>query len=292
MGTTADKIARNIASHARSNVIDLAGRRATREIIREARLDGDRLRELTAKGHDPCHAAYIYGQNIASVLGEQLSTMKEARQYAKIVVAAEDSYMPSGPPISPLTTSYFMMWALFDVLFGQSHETMGSCILRLAQEIEFPVWLLDVIGLMQRSRMGFYVHCGTDGSLVRLREIGSQETRLCHVPAGYLGRAGELWFIRLLPPASALFTYHVVFTTPYILVNVSERALADYLVREMARLGSRIVPRTLDASTYIMKHGPTTNHWNEYIFCAYTGHQHEAIFLTGIPDVKESLPHA
>jgi hypothetical protein len=43
---------------------------------------------------------------------------------------------------------------------------------------------------------------------------------------------------------------------------------------------------------YIMKHGPTPNHWNEYIFCAYTGHQHEAVFLTGIPDIKESLPHA
>ncbi len=32
--------------------------------------------------------------------------------------------------------------------------------------------------------------------------------------------------------------------------------------------------------------------WNEYIHCAYTGHQREAIFLTGIPDIRESLPHA
>ena len=33
--------------------------------------------------------------------------------------------MPSYPPISPVTTSYFTMWAFFDVLFGQSHETIG-----------------------------------------------------------------------------------------------------------------------------------------------------------------------
>ena len=292
MGTTADKIARTIASHPRSNVIGLAGRRAAREIFREARLDVDALRKLTAAGHDPCHAAYIYGQNIASVLAEQLSAMKEARQYTKIVGAAEDSYMPSGPPISPLTPSYFTMWAFFDVLFGQSQETIGTCILRSVQETQFPAWLSDVIGLMQRSRMGFYVHCGTEGHLVRLREVGSQETRLCHVPTGYFGRAGELWFIRLLPPATALFNYHDVFNTPYVLVNVSERAIEDYFVREIARLGARPLPRKLEASTYIMKHGPTTNHWNEYIFCAYAGHQHDAVFLTGIPDIKESLPHA
>ena len=33
-------------------------------------------------------------------------------------------------------------------------------------------------------------------------------------------------------------------------------------------------------------------HLNEFILCAYTGHRHEAIFLTGIPDIRESLPHA
>jgi hypothetical protein len=32
--------------------------------------------------------------------------------------------------------------------------------------------------------------------------------------------------------------------------------------------------------------------WNEFIFQAYHHHQAEAIFLTGLPDVIESLPHA
>ena len=39
-----------------------------------------------------------------------------------------------------------------------------------------------------------------------------------------------------------------------------------------------------------MKYGPDPNHWNEYIFCAYSGHKDEVIFLTGIPDIRESLP--
>jgi len=292
MGTTADKIAEKIVSQLKSNVVDLSGHRAVRQILEEARLDADGLKNLISKGHDPCHGLYIFAQNFASVLGEQLSEMKETRQFVKIVSNAEDEYQPGGPPLSPLTISYFTMWALFDVLFGQSHETIGTCILRIGQPIEMPPWLLDVIGLMQRSTMGVHVHCGCEGHLVRLRALGSQETRLCHVPSGYAGHPGELWFIRQLPPANALFDYHIVFNTPYILVDVTERMFSDYVAREIERMGSRTLPGKLEASAYIMKHGPTANHWNEYIFRAYTGHQHEAVFLTGIPDIKESLPHA
>jgi len=94
-----------------------------------------------------------------------------------------------------------------------------------------------------------------------------------------------------MPPINARLDYHVVFTTPYIIINVGERELKEYLDRERGRLGPRVLPRKMDATTFIMKHGPTANHWNEYIFCAYSGHQHDAVFLTGIPDIKESLPH-
>jgi hypothetical protein len=292
MGTTADKIAGKVGSQLKSKIIDLSGIRAARQLFQEARIDADGLEKLMLKGHDPCHALYIFAQNFASVLGEQLAEMKETRQFVKVVSGAEDEYLPGGPPMSPLTASYFTMWALFDVLFGQSHETIGTCIQRIGPLIDMPPWLLDIIGLMQRSAMGVHVHCGTEGRFVRLRALGSQETKLCLAPTGYVGRAGELWFVRLLPPSNALFDYHVVFNTPYILVGVTERMFADYLIRETGRLGSRIRPEKLDASAYIMKHGPTPNHWNEYIFCAYTGHQHNAVFLTGIPDIKESLPHA
>jgi hypothetical protein len=175
MGATADKIAGKIASQLKSAVVNLSSVREVRQIFAEARLDADGLSKLLSKGHDPCHAVYIFAQNFASVLSEQLSEMKETRQFVKIVDEAEDEYLPGGPPLSPLTVSYFTMWALFDVLFGQSHETIGTCILRIGQMIEMPPWLLDVIGLMQRSTMGVHVHCGCEGRLVRLRALGSQE---------------------------------------------------------------------------------------------------------------------
>jgi hypothetical protein len=73
MGATADKIAGKIASQLKSNIVDLSGLRAVRQIFAEAGLDADGLNKLLSKGHDPCHAVYIFAQNFASVLSEQLS---------------------------------------------------------------------------------------------------------------------------------------------------------------------------------------------------------------------------
>jgi hypothetical protein len=41
-----------------------------------------------------------------------------------------------------------------------------------------------------------------------------------------------------------------------------------------------------------LKYGKDPLAWNEFIFQGYHHHQAEAIFLTGLPDVKGSLPHA
>jgi hypothetical protein len=36
---------------------------------------------------------------------------------------------------------------------------------------------------------------------------------------------------------------------------------------------------------------PHPSYWNEYIFEAYAGHDDQAIWLRGLPDVAESRPH-
>jgi len=200
--------------------------------------------------------------------------------------------MPSYPPMSPITTSFFAMWALFDVLFGQSSETIGTCIQRLAKEFSIPGWLMDAIDKMQQSRMGFYVHDGFDDRYVLLREIYTGEIKRCLSTSKYLGKKGELWLARLMAPSNDLVTYHIAVTTPYVLIQTTEEMISSYLAREIAKLGNKRIPQGMDAYTFIMKHGPTPNHWNEYIFCAYANYLSEAIFLKGIPDIKESLPHA
>jgi len=293
MGSVADKMAKKVLASRGSKLVDLAGWREAREMALDAGfgVEGpvpDRFADL-----DPCHGIYVMAENIVSLLSEAMSTMREAKGYVRIVGAAEDEYMPSGPPMSPLTVSYFTMWAFFDVRFGSSGETMGTCIQRIAPAFDLPSWLTDAIEKMQKSRMGFFVHCGGEGEAVLLREVGTQDAVSCAVPAGYAGSTGEVWFARVLPPPHELCRHHIVFTTPYVIRDWPESAFVDYLARELARMKARKKPpRTDDPHRHLMKHGPEPNHWNEYVLCAYTGHRKEAIFLTGIPDMPESLPHA
>jgi hypothetical protein len=291
MGTTAQQIAKIILSQEHSGLVDLSSYRTRKAAAKDARELDDRLRELSTTGYDPAHAAFVYAQNFAAYLSEKLSPMPDLRQYVSTVGGAEDDYLPSFPPGSPVTTSYFTTWAFFDVLFGESHETIGTCLLRLARDVPFPDGLVDAINAMQQSRMGFYVHDGFADCFIRLREIDGEDVKLCHVPSGFRGQKGQIWFGRLIPPMNDLVTYHVFFTTPYILIQTPETVIAAYLKREIKRLDGSEAPREMDAREFVLKHGPSPTHWLEYIFCAYSNHRHDAVFIAGIPDDRESLPH-
>ena len=81
--------------------------------------------------------------------------------------------------------------------------------------------------------------------------------------------------------------YQVAVTTPYILTEATETDWTAYLNRAMLGLG------TGDQRLHeLLKYGSWTHHWNEFVFKAYHHHQADAIFLTGIPDMKATLPHA
>ena len=82
--------------------------------------------KLIAEGYDPVHAAYIFVHHITSVFSENVSRFPEMRTYAKEVGNAEEEYMPSGPPMSPLTTSYFTSWAFFDHRIGKTTDTLAG----------------------------------------------------------------------------------------------------------------------------------------------------------------------
>lgn len=294
MGSVANKIAKKLKSSAKSKVVDLPTWREGRELALEAGL-GDDAQALAKRfaDHDPCYAMYVLGQNFASVMAELISGLREAKGFARVVGDAEEEYMPSFPPMSPLTTSYFSMWAMFDVRFGSSRETIGTCILRIAPEFDGLSWLMDIVELMQQSRMGFYVHCGNKNGAVLLREVGTRKIMSCLSPAGYRGRKGQIWFVRLVPPPHRLCQQHIVFNTPYVIRDYPERAFVDYLEREFAQMKTKKKSQeTEDKRHHLMKYGPDPNHWNEYILNAYSNFQRDAIFLTGIPDIPQSLPHA
>ena len=143
---------------------------------------------------------------------------------------------------------------------------------------------------MSQSRMGIYEHRGMKGKHVRLRELITDRELVCHSTSGYRGKTGELWYVRLLPPLEPeLAAYHIVFTTPYVLIDTTKKDWIDFLKRSMVGIKAA---SEAEAIRRLMKFGPIKNYWNEFVFCAYHHHQPDAIFLAGLPDLKSTLPHA
>ena len=150
---------------------------------------------------------------------------------------------------------------------------------------------LDVAKKMNGSRMGIYEHVGMEGPHILLRELVTDDQFLCHCPSGYLGQKGELWYVRLLPPLEPqMAQYWIAMTTPYILMGASKSDWAAFLKRTMLQCEGPQDDRSRLHN--LLKHGLEPNYWNEFVFKAYHHHQADAVFLTGIPDLKATLPHA
>jgi len=86
-----------------------------------------------------------------------------------------------------------------------------------------------------------------------------------------------------------LATFHVLFNTPYILIESTTDDWTQFLKRTLLKVEGK---DEYDRLHQLLKFGLGTNYWNEFVFKAYNGHQSDAIFLAGIPDLKATLPHA
>ena len=282
-----EKLIARMKREVRGKVVDLkaviAGRAAAEELQRTV------VAKEGLAGFHPAHAAYVYAQNQVSVMSEQITALKEMAPFVDIISKAEDIYMPSGPPMSPLTTSYFTCWAFFDACVEPANETIGTTVLEMGAAFGMHTELLRIIGLMQQSRMGLYLHEGTEDSLVVLRELATDAVCRAIVPSGFRGQWGELWYARVLPPPIPGGSEHVVFTTPYLLLKPGLLEWKAYFGRTLPdapRQGCH------DAYVHHMKYGPTRSYWNDFVFEGYVNHRTEVIFLAGLPDLPESRPHS
>jgi hypothetical protein len=164
-------------------------------------------------------------------------------------------------------------------------ETRRDDTERLIAELE----LLRVIGLMQDSRMGIFVHEGVGEETIVLGELVTDRVCRAICPSGYRGRKGELWYVRVLPPPVRGLEEHVVFTTPYLLIMPSEHESQAYFHRTLPD-----APSAERIATYEhhRKFGPARDYWSEFVFEAYVNHGSDVIFLAGLPDFAESRPHS
>ena len=124
---------------------------------------GKSIRDSQGDVIDPLHAVYTAIQNASSIFAEQFTGLPEFDPYYQIVAKAQDEYMPGGPPMSPLTKSYFTTWAFYDVRFGPDLETIGSCLLDVGEKLGFEPKVMDAIRSFSDSRMGIYERLESKG---------------------------------------------------------------------------------------------------------------------------------
>lgn len=281
MGEIGKKLHRRLAS-VMNNPPANAGKRRPGDV--------EDVETLVRDGVDPIHAVYAHRQQIDAHFAETVSQLPELEAFVKLACDAEDEYMPAGPPMSPLTLSYFTCWQLYDLRFGKDGDTLAQCEIDAADVLSMHPNQLELLRIVSESRMGIYEHLGSVGGLVRLRELITGDEFPCLSTSGYPGKAGELWYVRRLPPPMPeMANYHVCFTTPYILIESTKDDWTQFLERTLVKVEGADDPDRLHR---LLKYGLSTNYWNEFVFTAYHHHQADAIFLAGIPDLKATLPHA
>ena len=208
--------------------------------------------------------------------------------FVKRFADAEEEYMPAGPPMSPLTASYFNYWMLNDDPIGPERETFGSIVVELGRSLEVGHDRIEVLTALADSRMGLFVQEGQRGDDVLLRELVTEARHSAVCPSGYVGSAGNLIFARVLPPPLGVGR-SVVVTTPYMLASPGVAAWLAYLERTLPKTGIR--DRSA-AYEYLLKFGLDRRYWAEFIFEAYATHSDAMVVLMGLPDVAASRPHA
>lgn len=208
--------------------------------------------------------------------------------------------MPSFPPMSPVTTSYFSCWGLFDLEVGVSKESLAKVAVKVSKALSSNPNLIMLYQKMQESRMGLYLHKRTEGKRIVLKELITDIEITCVSSSGYIGTPGELWFARVFhdPFPELTYGYSVVFTTPYVVGKVENGYFKNignldnwqaFLERTLNK--TRENDRT-SAYEKLMKYGLNRHYWNEYIFESYANYTDHVVYLTGIPDLPDTLPHS
>jgi len=262
-------------------------------------LDKTVVSEDALSKHDPLHAVYIYAQNKVSVLVEQLSELPALSKLTNTLSTADDDYMPSFPPMSPHTQSYFTCWGFFDLCTGIKKESFGTVILDLLKHLKSEPGLIKIVECMQNSRMGIFIHKGHSDRYVILEELITGKEIKAIVPSGYQGKRDEIWYARVMPePFPELsYGYSVVFTTPYILIDLDGNIGSSAKRNDWEAFFDRNLQTTgekdkIKAYESFMKYGKNKHFWNEYIFEGFANYQSDMIMLAGFPDIPLSMPHS
>lgn len=237
---------------------------------------------------DPSHKIYIQLQNVLSCFSEEISVLDEFEDYYEMLEKFDLEFMPSYPPMSPITGSYFSYYCLSDFRFGEQNETMSTIFKDIGLELKYDQLFIKAIDNLIHSSMKFYKHLGVKGDLVELMDIITGDKHLCVSTSKYFGNPNEIWFVRIVPNLDEQYDYQIILNTPYVIVKQNEGDWIEYFERQGIKKNELGVERKI---INLMKYNPDPKYWHNYIMDGYLNYKSNCIFLTGIPDIKGSKPH-
>ena len=285
MKKNTSKLVRKLKKASNRKVVPIAGLRAARDarsILEDA---SDAARQVLDEGLDPVFAAYVELQYRVSLLVESLLAFPETSRHRAWLERNDEDYMPSQPPHSSVTGTFFQNLGWFDVGFGIDKESLGDMVLGIARSLKYPQLLQDHLADLVDGHTGIYRQTGLAGDYVLLQDLitGAQYRVLSINP--YEGFVDALWFVRLVPDRFFGADRHLTITTPYILTAGVAPWMAYFQRRQIV---------DEDAYRRLMKPGPNREFWLEFIHQAYAGTNNDgaSINLAGVPDLAASRPHA
>lgn len=282
----ADKVLKRLQKELKSKVIDLS-------IVRQGKAQAADLQKTVATDElaklPPSYAAYAWTQNQISITAEQLLLLKPLRRFEEIIKESDEMYTALGPPMSPLTPSFHSGWSQFDLSIGLGKESLATIVNAVNRRLGAHESFIDLTNKLGDSYCSIHQVIDSDDQYVRLRELWTNAEVVARNVSGYLGKKGELWYARVLPPNDLEPGIHIVFNTPYVMYETTVKGWSDYFDRALD--SSTQDSRKKDFQSH-MKYGNNPFYWTEYVFESYVNHTDSFILSKGLPDLPQSLPHS
>ena len=204
-------------------------------------------------------------------------------EWSDTVESAEEEYLPSGPPMSPVTHYFFVYWSVSDLQFGPEKETLAECVealLSSSKPNKSDQLVLSLISNIASSQPGVYEVTKSNSRQTELRDIVDDRTFRCDPSSA---KKGELWLTRLLPyPEDD--TRHFTATEPYLLQGFSKQEWLRMLLQASDSRGLTIEE--------LLKFGHSQLSWLEYLHQSYLGIKGEFIALCGNLTDPRTRPHS
>ena len=275
----ADTLLRKVLRHR----FTFEGSQADLELLRSVSVGA----YVNTKPGDPSFHAYAAAINVANEFASQALDIPELISFNNQLADIQEEYMPSYPPMSPVTSAFYAAWTVLDARDPFTGVTLGELFVRYLQRVSRFDYVQKAMVALNDSCCSFYEVTEVGAHGVTLWDLAGKLELRCWNGSGYSGHKGEIWYVRLLPPFVEGCSLSVTLSTPYVFRDSSRRTWEEFFQRYLAsEFGAG------HSLQDYLKSGKSLGYWLEFVFQAFLGYTGNMILVTGVPDDPASLPHS